>query len=51
MKLINSLLFENILYGQNDLGTPKLRAAVASMAEEQKDKVLIFLECNTEELA
>ena len=43
--------FLHIFNGQNDLGTPKLRAAVASMSEEQKYNVLVFLEFNSEELA
>ena len=51
MELFNQLTLRNILNRQNDLGTPELRAAVASMSEEQKDDVLVFLECNTEELA
>ena len=51
MELFNQLTLRNILNRQNDLGTPELRAAVASMSEEQKDNVLVFLECNTEELA
>ena len=51
MELFNQLTLCNILNGKNDLGTPELRAAVASMSEEQKDNVLVFLECNTEELA
>ena len=50
MVLFNQLTLRNILNG-NDLGTPKLRAAVASKSEEQKDDALVFLECNTEELA
>ena len=51
MELFNQLTLCNILSGRNDLGTPELRAAVASMSEEQKDDALIFLECITEELA
>ena len=51
MALFNQYTLRNILNGRNDLGTPELRAAVASMNEEQKDNALIFLECNTEELA
>ena len=51
MELFNQLTLCNILSGRNDLGTPELRAAVASMSEEQKGDALIFLECNTEELA
>ena len=51
MALFNQLTLCNILNGRNNLGTPKLRAAVASMSEEQKDEALVFLECNTEELA
>ena len=51
MELFNQLTLRNILSGRNDFGTPELRAAVASMSEEQKDDALIFLECNTEELA
>ena len=51
MSLFNQLTLRNILNGRKDLGTPELRAAVASMNEEQKDDALVFLECNTEELA
>ena len=51
MELFNQLTLCNILNGRNDLGTPELRAAVASMSEEQKDNVLVFLEFKTEELA
>ena len=51
MELFDQLTLRNILNRRNDLGTPELRAAVASMSEEQKDNVLVFLECNTEELA
>ena len=51
MALFNQLTLCNILNRRNDLGTPELRAAIASMSEEQKDNVLVFLECNTEELA
>ena len=51
MALFNQLSWCNILNGRNNLGTPELRAAVASMSEEQKDDTLVFLKCNTEELA
>ena len=51
MALSNQLTLHNILNGRNNLGTPQLRAAVASMSEEQKDDALVFLDCNTEELA
>ena len=51
MALFNQYTLRNILNGRNDLGTPELRAAVATMNEEQKDNAMIFLECNTEELA
>ena len=51
MALFNQLTLWNILNGRNKLGTPELRSAVASMSEEQKDNALVFLECNTEELA
>ena len=37
--------------GRSDLGTPELRAAVATMTDEQRDNALVFLEYNTEELA
>ena len=36
--------------GRKNLVTPKLKAAVASMTEEQKDDACVFLECNTREL-
>ena len=51
MALFNQLTLRNILNGRNDLGTLELRAAVASMSEEQKDDALVFLKCNTEELS
>ena len=51
MALFNQYTLRNILDGRNDLGTLELRAAVASMNEEQQDDALVFLECNMEELA
>ena len=33
------------------MGTPELRDAVAAISDEQRDNALVFLECNTEELA
>ena len=51
MALFNQLTLRNILNGRNNLGTPELRAAVAAMTDEQRDNALVFLECNTEELA
>ena len=45
--LFNQLFLCNILNRRNDLGTPELRVAVAFMSKEQKDNVLVFLECNT----
>ena len=51
MDLFNQLKLCNIFNGKNNLGTPELRAVVASVTEEQKDDALVFLECNTEELA
>ena len=50
MALFNQYTLRNILNGRSDLGTLELRAAVASMSEEQKDDALVFLKCNTEEL-
>ena len=43
MELFDQLTLCNILNGRNDLGAPELRAAIASMTEEQKDDVLVFL--------
>ena len=43
MALFNQLTLCNILNGRNNLGTLELRAAVASMSEEQKDDALVFL--------
>ena len=51
MSLFNQLTLCNILNGRNDLGTPEIRTAVAAMTDEQGDNALVFLECNTEELA
>ena len=41
----------NILNRQEDLGTPKLRAAVSSLTSEQRDNAICFLKCSTEELS
>ena len=51
MSLFNQLTLHNILNVRNILGTPELRAAMAAMIDEQRDNTLVFLECNTEELA
>ena len=51
MALLNQLTLRNILNGWSDLSTPEIRAAVAAMTDEQRDNTLVFLECNTEELA
>ena len=51
MALFNQLNLCKILNVKNNLGTPELRAAVASKTEEQKHDTLVFLKCNTEELA
>ena len=47
----NHLTLCSILNDQIDQVTPELRADVASMTGEQKDNVLVFLDCNKEELA
>ena len=36
MELFNQLTLRNIFNRRNELGTPELRAAIASMSEEQK---------------
>ena len=51
MVLFNQLTLRNILNRREDLGTPKLRAAVASLTSEKRDNTICFLECSTEELA
>ena len=51
MALFDQLTLCNILNGGNDLGTPELRAAVATTTDEQRDNTFVFLECNTEDLA
>ena len=51
MVLFNQLTLRNILNGREDLGTPKLRAAVSSLTSEQRGNAIFFLECSTEELA
>ena len=48
--IINQLTLRNILNGQEDLSTTKLRAAVASLTSEQRDNAIIFLKCSTEDL-
>ena len=49
--LFNQLTLHNILSGRNNLSTPELRAKVASILDEQRDDDIVFLKCNTEELA
>ena len=51
MALFNQIMLRNIFNSRNDLGTPKLRAIVASMMEDYKDDAFVFLKSNTEELA
>ena len=51
MARFNQLTLCNIFNGRNNLSTPELRAAVAAMSDEQRDDALVFLDCNTEELA
>ena len=51
MALFNRLTLRNILNGRNDLGTLEIRASVAAMSDEQRDNALVYLKCNTEELA
>ena len=51
MALFNQLTLCNILNGRNNLSTPELRAAIAAITDEQRGNALVFLECNTEELA
>ena len=45
MSLFNQLTFCNILNYRNNLGTPELRAAMASMFYEQRDDTIVFLKC------
>ena len=51
MLLFNQLNLQNILNRREDLGTPILRAAVASLTCEQRNNAVCFLKCITEELA
>ena len=51
MVIFSQLTLRNILKSWKDLVTPKLRAAVASLTSEQRDDVICFLKCSTEELA
>lgn len=50
MALCNQLALHNIMNERNILGTPGLRAEVASISFEQQGNALVFLEYNTEEL-
>ena len=43
MALFNQMNLCNILNERNNLGTPELRAAVASMSDEQKYGALVSL--------
>ena len=49
--LFNQVNLRNILEGQDDLITPKLRKAVVKLNEEQKADTLLFLNNNIEQLA
>ena len=51
MVLFNQPTLRNILNGWEDLGTPKVRAAVASLTSGQRDNTNCFLECSFKELA
>ena len=51
MVLINQLTLRNILNGKRELGTPKLRDAVASLTSEQRDNTICLLKSSTKELA
>ena len=51
MVLFNQLTLKNILNGQDDLGTPDVRMAVAALAGKQKADALLFLNNNIEALA
>ena len=51
MVSIKKLTLCNILNGREDLGSPKLRAAVAALTSEQSEDTSCFLKCSTEELA
>ena len=41
--IVNQLTLRSILNGQDDLGTPEVRMAVAALAEKQKADTLLFL--------
>ena len=51
MVLFNQLTLCDILSRREELGTLKLRAAVAALTSEQRDNTTCFLKCSTEELA
>ena len=51
MVLLNQLTLRNTLNGQDDLGTPEMRMAVAVLVEKQKVDTLLFLNNNIEALA
>ena len=51
MMLFNQLTLFNISNRKEDLGSPKLRAAEASLTSEKRDNAICLLECSTEELA
>ena len=51
MALFNQLTIRNIVNGRNNLGTPESRSNVAAVLEEQRDNALVFLDCNTDNLA
>ena len=40
-----------ILKKRYELGTPELRAAMATMLDEKRDDAFVFLECNADELS
>ena len=51
MVLFNQLTLCNIYNKQEDLGAPKLKAAVASLASKQRENTICFLKCSTKKLS
>lgn len=50
MVLFNQITLKNVINSHVDLDTPKLRAAVATIKDKQKEEVLLFMDSNTKKL-
>ena len=51
MVVFNQLTLHKIFFRKEYLGTPIMRAVIATLTSEQRDNTIFFLDCSIEELA